>query len=151
VNSIRLRTGTYVNNPNNGPPPRGDGPSDGGNGPSSNSGLATSVTPRVGKAANPMQANIRPKTRGWNIRKKEADNGDISCVSSESSPDTTPTVNNIIPTTALKVLGTSIDKKDVDDCSWNTETAEANALLGYYRELLIPDRPNNNSDINRKE
>ena len=86
-----------------------------------------------------------------NIRKKEADNGDISSVSSESSPDTTPIVNNIIPTTALKVLSTHIDEKDADDCSWNTETAEANAPLGHFRELLIPDRPNDNSIISRRE
>jgi hypothetical protein len=98
-----------------------------------------------------MQANIRPKSGGLNIRKKEEDNDDISSVSSDSSPDTTPTVNNIIPTTAPKVLSTSIDEKNADDCSWNTGTAEANASLGYYRELLIPDRPNDNSDISRKE
>jgi hypothetical protein len=97
-----------------------------------------------------MQANIRPKTGGLNIRKKETDNNDISSVSSDSSTDTTPNVN-IIPTTAPEVQITSIDNKDADDCSWTTEIAEANAPLGYYRELLIPDRPNVNSDISRKE
>jgi hypothetical protein len=137
----------------NGPPPGGVGqPSDGGNGPYSNtnSGLASSVTPRVGTVANLMQSNIRAKTEGWIIRKKKAAKDDISCVSSESPPDTTPIVNNIIPTTALVVLCTSLEK-DADDCSWNTVTAVANAPLGNFRELLIPDRPNDDSSISRKE
>ena len=98
-----------------------------------------------------MQANIRPETGGWNIRKKESDNDDISSVSSEPSTDTTPIVNNNIQTTAPKVLSTSLDKKDADDCSWNTETAKANAPLGNFRELLIPDRPNDDSSISRNE
>jgi hypothetical protein len=72
-------------------------------------------------------------------------------VSSESPPDTTPVVNNNIPTTTPEVLSSSLDEKDADDCSWNTETAEANALLGHFRELLIPDRPNDDSSISRKE
>ena len=75
VNRIRFSGGNYPET-NNGPPPGGNGPSTDSN----NSDLATSVTPRVGTAANPMQANIRPKTGGRNIRKKESDNGDISSV-----------------------------------------------------------------------
>ena len=92
VNRIRFSGGNYPET-NNGPPPGGNGPPPGGNGPltggngpstdSNNSDLAASVTPRVGTAANPMQANIRPKTGGKDIRKKESDNGDISSVRSE--------------------------------------------------------------------
>ena len=70
VNRIRFSGGNYsdtnIGPPpgGNGSPPGGNGPPTGGNGPSlysNNSELATSVTPRVGTAANPMQANIRPE------------------------------------------------------------------------------------------
>ena len=50
-----------------------------------------------------------------NIRKKESDNGDISSVRSESSPDTTPIVNINLTTTAPEVLNTSPEEKDDDD------------------------------------
>ena len=145
VNRIRFSGGNYSdtnigpppggNGPppgGNGPPPGGNGPPTGGNGPSSysnNSELATSVTPRVGTAANPMQANIRPKTGGKDIRKKASDNDDISSVSSESSPDTTPTANISLSTTAPDVLNTDPEENDDDDCSWTTEIAEARAPL----------------------
>ena len=104
MNRIRFSGGNYPET-NIGPPPEGNGPPPGGNKPSTdsnNSDLATSVTPRVGTAANPMQANIRLKTGGRNIRKKESDNGDISSVRSESSPDTTPTVNNNLSKDCIK-------------------------------------------------
>ena len=126
----------------------------GGNGPSTdsnNSDLATSVTPKVGTAVNPIQANIRPKTGGKDIRKKESDNGDISSVRPESSPVITPTVNNNLSTTAPDVRNTNPEEKDDDDCSWTTGIAEARAPLGKFREYLIPDKPDNNSEINRKK
>jgi hypothetical protein len=98
VNRVSFSGGNYNTNTNNGPPPRsnkpppgGNGGNSGGNGPTSgqiNSGLITSITHRVGTASNPMQANIRPKTEGRNIRKKESDNDDISSVSSDTSTDT---------------------------------------------------------------
>ena len=113
VNRIRFSGGNYPDT-NIGPPPGGDGPPPGGNRPSSdsnNSDLAASVTPRVGTAENLMQANIRPKTGGKDIRKKEPDNGDISSVRSESSPNTTPTANNHLSTTAPKGLNTCQKKK----------------------------------------
>jgi hypothetical protein len=113
--------------------------------------LTTSVTNRVGTASNPMQANIRPKTRGRNIRQKESDNDDISSVSSESSTDIPLIVNNNYPTTAPKVMRTYPSENVADDSSWNTVTAKANEPLGYFRELLIPDRPNVHSNISRKE
>ena len=126
VNRIRFLGGYYPRS-NNVPPPGGNEPPPGGNGPptggneassdSNNSGLATSVTPRVGTAANTMQANIRPKTGGKDIRKKESDNGDISSVRLESSPVTTPIVNNNLSTTAPDVLNTYPEEKDDDDCS----------------------------------
>ena len=98
-----------------------------------------------------LEANIRPKTGGRNIRQKESDNDDISSVSSESSTDIPLIVNNNCPTTAPEVISTYQSENVTDDSSWNTVTAEANAPLGYFRELLIPDRPTVHSNISRKE
>jgi hypothetical protein len=60
------------------------------------------MTPRVGTAANSMQANTRPKAGGLNIKKKEADNDDTSSVSSESSTDI-PLIVNINCTTTRDI------------------------------------------------
>jgi hypothetical protein len=79
--------------------PRGTSLGNGTKSDQHNSGLATTVN-RVGTASNPMQANIRPKPGGWNIRKKESDNDAISSVSSESSTDTPLIVNNNCSTMA---------------------------------------------------
>jgi hypothetical protein len=98
-----------------------------------------------------MQANIRLKTGGRNIRQKESDNDDISSVSSESSSDTPLIVNNNYATTAPKVKSLYPYENAADDSSWNTVTAEANAPLGYFRELLIPDRLTVYSNMSRKE
>jgi hypothetical protein len=67
------------------------------------------------------------------------------------------TVSSTIPTTSVtSVVSTnanyeSSDENVDDDCSWNTEIAEARAPLGKFRELLIPDRPNDNSERSRKD
>ena len=67
------------------------------------------------------------------------------------------TLSSTIPTTTVTSVVTtnvnyaSSDENDDDDCSWNTEIAEARAPLGKVRELLIPDRPNDNSELSRKE
>jgi hypothetical protein len=50
-----------------------------------NNNTSTTVTPRVGTHANPMHAEIRPRTAARNIRGNVADNDDISSVCSTSS------------------------------------------------------------------
>ena len=69
----------------------------------------------------------------------------------QMTTDATTIVNNNMITTATEVLSTGSDENDDDDCSWNTEIAEARAPLGKFRELLIPDRPNDNSERSRKD
>ena len=69
----------------------------------------------------------------------------------QMTTDTATIVNNNMLTTATEVLSTSPDENDDDDCSWNTEIAEARAPLGKFRELLIPDRPDDNSELSRRD
>jgi hypothetical protein len=92
---VRFGSGNYGNDNNNGLPDRGNGPppgdnrgDNGVNRPSpnnDNNNTSSSVPPRDGTHANPVQANIRPRSAGRNIRGNVADNDDISSVSSTSS------------------------------------------------------------------
>jgi hypothetical protein len=98
------------------------------------------MPPMVGTHANPMQANIRPRTAGRNIRSNVVDNDDISTISSTSSTseEIEQPGNNYM-----------VDKEN--DNSWDTDMAERNAPLGKYRELLIPPYPASDSWVNRDE
>jgi hypothetical protein len=98
------------------------------------------MPPMVGTHANPMQANIRPRTAGRNIRSNVVDNDDVSSVSSTSftSEENEQPENNYM-----------VDKED--DNSWDTDMAQRNAPLGKYRELLIPPYPVSDSWVNRDE
>jgi hypothetical protein len=90
VNRSGFKSGNYGNNNNNGPPDEGNEPppginhrdnGDNGSPPNNyNNNTSSNMPPRVGAHANPMQANIRPKTAGTNIRRNVADNDDISSV-----------------------------------------------------------------------
>ena len=85
VNRVRFRTGNYGNYYNNGPPDGGNNGDNGSPPNNDNNNTSSNMPPMVGTHANPMQANIRPRTAGRNIRGNEADNNDISSVSSTSS------------------------------------------------------------------
>jgi hypothetical protein len=150
VNRLRFRSGNYGNDNNNGPPyegkepPPGDNHGDSGdNGPSpNNDNINTSLTvpPRVGTHANPVQANIQPRTAGRNIRGNVADNDDISSVSSTSSRSKED----------VKLVVQSTDTIEGDN-SWDTDMTERDAPLGKYREPLIPPYRVNDSWVNREE
>ena len=98
------------------------------------------MPPRVGTHANPMEANIRPRTAGRNIRGNAEDKDDISSVSS-TSDKSEEDVQPVIQTTYTQE----------DDNSWDTDMAERNAPLGKYREPLIPPYPVNDSWVSREE
>jgi hypothetical protein len=150
VNGVRFRSGTYGNNNINGPPDEGNGPPPGNNHGDNgghrslpnndNNNTSSNMPPIVGTHANPMQANIRPRTAGRNIRSNEADNDDISYVSSTSSKSK----ENEQPENSYMV-----DK--MDDNSWDTDMAERNAPLGKYRKPLIPPYSVSDSWVKRNE
>jgi hypothetical protein len=94
VNRLIFRSKNYGNDNNNGSSDRDNGPppgenhgNNGDNAPPFNNynDTSTTVPSRVGTHAKSVQANIRPKTTGRNIRGNVADNDDISSVSSTSS------------------------------------------------------------------
>jgi hypothetical protein len=147
---LRFRTGNYGNVNNNGPPDGGNEPpsrdnhgDNGDNGPpptNDNNNISSTVPPRFETHANPLQANIRPRTAGRNIRGNVADNDDISSVSSTSS---------ILEEDVQQVLQ-SMDTKE-DDSSWYTDMAERHAPLGKYREPYIPPYSVNDLWVHRVE